>query len=255
MTTLRLFTALLIFSGSAVFAHEHVEVGFDAAPNRNRLAFFGSENHTATYFPSGEAPSGNFLVFPGATYATELTFSAFDNIDNPPGNAFVSVQVLSVAGPSGATFSFWEAGAASPSWTRPTGWTSAPGDQPSFPVSEDTTGYGHVHGRAFSFSSEGEYVVSLRAVDGLGNFAASLPFVVRFTVLSPPRLGIGAQGGRIRLSFTGRANLVYDIQSSTTLAPGSWTTVDTLDGNGAALEWTEPLNNRPRIFYRIVEYQ
>lgn len=236
-----------------VSAHEHIEIGFDNTGSR--LAAYGNTAQLVTYFPTGEAPSANLPVFPGGTFATELTFSAFDNIDSPPGNVLVQIRLLSVSGPAGGSFSFWEAGAMVPTWTRPSGWSVGPGDQPTVSASEDSTGYGHIHGRAFGFTTAGDYEVTFQAVDALGNHAAGLPFVVRFTVIQPPQLAIRMEGSSIRLAFTGRANLIYDLQSSSTLAPGSWTTIDTLDGTGSVVEWTEPLGNRARVFYRLVEYR
>jgi len=251
---LSLCLVLSIFPGtSGLQAHEHLEVGFDPL-NASRLAINGNLSQNATFFPLGEAPSLDLFAFPGGTYASELTFSAFDNIDSPPGNAFVRIKLLSVTGPSGGTFSFWEAGSTAATWTRATGWTTTTGDQPSLAASEDETGYGHIHGRAFTAGKPGVYDATFQAVDSLGNYTASLPFVIRFTALAPPALALGFQGAHVRLAFTGRAGLTYDVQSSTTLQPGSWTTVDTLDGTGSALEYTEPLNGRPRVFYRIVEY-
>ncbi|MDX6766154.1 MAG: hypothetical protein SFU85_05145 [Candidatus Methylacidiphilales bacterium] len=248
-----LFFAAFAF---ALDAHDHIEVGFDPA-NPGRLRAFGSFSQNATYFPTGESPSPvNYPVFPGGHHTTELTFSAFDNIDTPPGNAFVRVVLLAVTGPAGGTFSFWEAGSPVATWTRASGWTNTntPGDQPSIVVSEDEEGYGHVHSRLFTSGKAGIYDVTFQAVDDLGNHTASLPFTVRFTTIDPPPLLLSLQGGNVTLSFTSRANLSYDVQSSTTLLPGSWTTLDTIDGNGAVNGFTEPLNNRPKVFYRIVEY-
>lgn len=50
--------------------------------------------------------------------------------------------------------------------------------------------------------------------------------------------------------------MVYDVQRSTDLASGIWTTIgDPLDGNGNRLEFQDPLNHRPSVFYRLVEYR
>lgn len=247
------FILSLVPGTSLLQAHEHLEVGFDPL-NVSRLSINGNLTQKATYFPLGESPSLDLYAFPGGTYASELTFSAFDNIDSPPGNAFIRVKLTGVTGPSGGTFSFWEAGSTSATWTRSTGWTETMGDGPSLAASEDETGYGHIHGRAFTASKPGVYDATFQAVDSLGNYTASLPFVVRFTALAPPALAFGFQGANVRLTFTGRAGLTYDVQSSTSLQPGSWSTIDTLDGTGVSLEFTEPRNNRPKVFYRIVEY-
>ena len=46
------------------------------------------------------------------------------------------------------------------------------------------------------------------------------------------------------------------MQVSTTLAPGSWSTIgDPIDGDGGMKEFLDPLNNRPRAFYRLVEFE
>lgn len=247
------FVFCLCAASSVLRAHDHLEVGFGPL-NAGRLSINGNLSQNATFFPLGEAPSLDLYAFPGGTYASELTFSAFDNIDSPPGNALVRVKLTGVTGPSGGTLSFWEAGSTSATWTRATGWTAGTGDEPSLAASEDATGYGHIHGRAFTASKPGVYDATFQAVDGLRNYAASLPFVIRFTALAPPALGLGLQGTNVRLTFTGRAGLTYDVQSSETLQPGSWSTLDTLDGTGALLEFVEPRNNRPKVFYRIVEY-
>lgn len=244
---------LLLSVGPSLRAHDHLEIGFDPLQG-NRLAAFGNLVQKATYFPLGEVPSVALPVFPGGAYATELTFSAFDNIDSPPGDAFVRVKLLAVTGPAGGSFSFWEAGATSPTWTRAPGWTASTGDESSLAASEDSEGYGHIHGRAFSCGKAGVYDVTFQAIDESGHYTASLPFVVRFTAIDPPALALRIQGTQVRLNFTGRDGLTYDVQTSTTLAAGSWSTIDTLDGTGVPLEYAEPHNNRTKVFYRIVEY-
>lgn len=235
-------------------AHDHIEIGLDATQTQ-LVRFAGNLGQLMTYFPAGEKPSFDTYAFPGSAFATVLTFSAFDNTAPPPNGALVRIDLFSVDGPDGGSFSFWEVGATSPTWSRPSGWTSTVSDRPSLFASEDETGYGHIHGRAFSVNKAGVYDVTFRAVDTTGAYATSNTFTVRFTAINPPQLAIGSLGGNITLTFTSRANLAYDVQSSTTLQSNSWTTINTLDGTGAQLEFSEPLNNRPKIFYRIVEYQ
>ena len=133
---------------------------------------------------------------------------------------------------------------------------AAGADQASFFASEDATGYGHIHGRLFTTNKPGSYQVTFRSVDTLGNYATSLPIVVTFTAINPPQLSISKVGSDIRLTFTGRANVIYDVQSSTTLNANDWTTIGgPLDGTGAILQFTDAIAGRPRAFYRLVEYQ
>ena len=113
-----------------------------------------------------------------------------------------------------------------------------------------------IHGRVFTANRAGAYDVTFRAVDTLGHYTASLPFVVHFTALAPPQILISKVSQSIKLTFTSRANLSYDVQSSPTLNANGWTTIgDPLDGTGGALEFTDPIASRPRVFYRLVEYQ
>lgn len=244
-----LILLLWVATGSA---HDHIETRKDPL-DPNRLAVVGKFNQTATYFPLGEAPSFALLNLPGGAYTSELTFSAFDNISPPPGGALVRVDVLSVVGPDGGNFSFWEAGATTPTWRRASGWSES--DRPAIYASEDGSGYGHIHGRAFSMDRAGIYEVTFQAVDELGHHTPSTPFVVQFTAIDPPQLFIAAAGPTLTLSFPSRPDLVYDLQSSTTLDTYNWTTIDTKDGDGGDVEFSDSLDNRPKVFYRLVEYQ
>jgi hypothetical protein len=248
-----LLILLLSISHFTLRAHDHLEIYLDSA-NGNRLAAFGNLNQTATYFPLGETPNPfDLYAFPGGNYATELTFSAFENISFPAEGTQIRIDILSVAGPAGGVFSFWDIGTTSPTWSRPSGWASSPSDHPGFIASEDETG-GHIHGRAFSTTKPGVYDVTFQAVDELGNYPSSLPFVVRFTAMEPPKLSIRIENNSAKVSFVSRSNYDYDVQKSTTLQPNSWTTTVTLEGTGGALEYSEPLGGQPRVFYRIVEY-
>lgn len=57
--------------------------------------------------------------------------------------------------------------------------------------------------------------------------------------------------GRLQVTFTTQADSVYQVQTSTTLAPGSWTNVATINGTGSLETWTNPNNAGPRQFVRI----
>ena len=236
--------------------HDHIEVRqVPSNPSQLGIIVTGTNlTPLATYFPLGQSPSLDADPFPGGAYATELTFSAFEATSATLGTAFVRVDILAVSGPAGGTFSFWEDEATSATWTRPVGWNTAGADKPSFNVSEDNTGYGHLHGRVFTTNLPGTYSVTFQVVDTLGHYTASAPFVVNFTAISPPQLSISKVGLSIELDFTSRDGLVYDIQSSTALHPNDWITIDTLDGDGGALQLADPIAGRPRVFYRLVEY-
>ncbi len=247
-------TMILLLGALSAFAHDHIETRRDQ-DDPNTLSVFGDFTQIATYFPLGEAPSLALLNLPGGAYTSELTFSAFDNTSPPPSGALVRVEVLSVVGPEGGNLSYWEQGATEPTWTRAVGWSSSETDQPKFYASEDESGYGHVHGRAFTMDRAGVYEVTFQVVDELGHYTPSVPVVVQFTAINPPQLSVTTEGPSLTLSFSSRQDLVYDLQRSTTLDTYDWTTIDTLDGDGGDLNFSDFLEGRPKVFYRLVEYQ
>ena len=104
----------------------------------------------------------------------------------------------------------------------------------------------------------GTYTVAFRAVDDAGGFTTSAEMTVVFQAQQPPALSIGVAAGQVSLAFTSRVNLVYDLQVCTDLASGEWTNVEDytfIDGDGGRIELADPLDGRPRAFYRLVEYR
>jgi hypothetical protein len=243
----KLLSILLAALGTGVvFGHDHVEV-HEAA---GRLQLFGPGNQTAVYVPRGEPFSFYLEDFPGGWHASELTFT------NEMGDADPRIELVSVSGPAGGNFAFWEVGATVPTWTRAAGWNSGSGNVPSFHVvfNGDT----HVHGRAFTMDRPGNYTVTFRAVDLNGAYAASANLTIVFRAQQPPQLAIGISGGNVSLSFTSRSRLTYDLQWCEDLELGVWNDVEPhifMDGDGGVKFLSDPLAGRPRAFYRLVEYQ
>jgi hypothetical protein len=236
-------------------AHDHIDVGENPS-NPNQLFLSGPTAQLALLVPAGEPFSFYLPEFPGGCYANELTFTTEVNGIPFATGSLPRIEIISVQGPVGGAFSFWEAGTSAPTWTRSTFWAASEGDRPGFVVYEDGTGYGHIHGRAFSVNKAGTYQVTIRAVDDATVRLPSAPMVLTFEAQDPPQLSIAIEGTTIRLGFLSRANLVYDVQRSTDLTRGEWITIgDPLDGTGAQLTFSDPLNNRPRVFYRLIEYR
>lgn len=230
-------------------AHSHIDAGPDSA-DPTRLALTGPSAQTALYVPPGEPFSADAQSFPGGYYANELTFSS----EEPDGSR-PRIELVSVAGPAGGSFGFWEVGAAAPTWSRPSGWSATAGDRPSLTTYEDQSGYGHIHGRLFTATHPGTYTLVFRAIDDAGLRSPSAPKTLTLQVLATPPLRIRVVAGEARLTFTSRPNLSYDLQVSTDLV--DWVGVEphlVLFGTGGDFELTDPLAGRPRVFYRLVEY-
>ena len=243
---------ILLLSLGAVRAHDHVEVGVDPR-DPHRLGLDGPAYQLALYVPRGEPFSGYLPDFPGGWHACELTFTTETNALDPAAGAEPQMEIVSVTGPSGGSFAFWEVGATAPTWWRAAGWSGA---DEVFPVILE--GETHAHGRAFTMDRPGTYTVTFRAVDAAGKLTPSADKTIAFTAQQPPKLSIGAAGENVSLAFTSRPNLTYDLQVCTDLASGVWTGVEPhtfIDGYGDVKNMSDPMADRPRAFYRVVEYQ
>jgi hypothetical protein len=248
---LRMGILLFCTALSVVHAHEHVEVG-RVSPSSNQLAISGPSQQLALYVPLREFFSGYLPQFPGGWHACELTFTTEVNALYEAVGANPRIEIVSVQGPAGGNFAFWEVGAVAPTWLRAAGWT---GTGATFPVI--LNGDNHAHGRAFTMDKAGTYSVTFRAVDMAGKFTPSANKTITFTAQQPPKLSIGMVGLDVSLAFTSRPNLTYDLQVCTDLASGIWTGVELhtfIDGYGDVKNMSDPVAGRPRAFYRLVEY-
>jgi surface-anchored protein len=246
-------TSILLFCTalSVVHAHEHVEVG-RISPLSNQLTLSGPSQQLALYVPLKEFFSGYLPQFPGGWHACELTFTTEVNALYEAAGANPRIEVVSVSGPAGGNFAFWEVGATSPTWSLPAGWT---GTGATFPVV--VNGETHAHGRAFTMDKPGTYTVTFQAVDIANKFTASANKTITFVAQQPPQLSIALVDGDVSLSFTSRANLVYDLQVCTDLASGEWTNVEQhtfMDGDGEVKSMSDLVEDRPKALYRLVEY-
>lgn len=250
-------TLLLLFclTGSLI-AHDHVEVG-RATQNATQLALSGPVQQLAVYVPRGEPFSGYMPQFPGGYHTAELTFTTDVNGLFAADGANPRIELVSVSGPPGGNFSFWEAGALQPTWTRTSGWSASQGNVPVFMVvlGGDT----HVHGRCFTMDKPGTYTVTFRAVDATSKFAVSAGKTITFNAQQPPQLSITLHGRNTHLAFTARSGLVYDLQACIDLRSAVWSNVEPhtfMDGNGNAtnVTVTNAVSLSPNSFYRLVEY-
>ena len=237
---------LLLFSTVLMHAHEHVDVGLDPS-NPRRLYLLGPVFQEALYVPFGEPLSFYLPQFPGGWFACELTF-ATDLAADP------WIEIVSVTGPAGGSFSFWEVGALQPTWSRTTGWILGQANAAAFPVIY--FGENHQHGRAFTMDQPGPYSVTFRATNAEAGLAASQEKTIIFQALPPPRLSIRIENGQVVISFLSRLNLLYDLQISTDLATGTWDSVvaEFINGDGTVKETSLTLEH-PRAFFRLVEFK
>jgi hypothetical protein len=234
-------------------AHDHVEVG-QSSQNPSQLGLDGPGYQLALLVPQHEPFSGYAPNFPGGYFADELTFTTEVSALDPADGSDPVIELVSVTGPAGAFFSFWESGATTPTWSRSSGWNQTEIDRPALPVI--LGGETHAHGRIFTADRPGDYQIVFRARDKNNLFSPSADFTTTFHAQLPPPLSIRLQDGQALICFISIKYLVYDLQICTDLMANQWINVEGkigIDGNGLKTEHSIPLNY-PRAFFRIVEY-
>lgn len=119
-------------------------------------------------------------------YNGNITLTSLHSTEagGPAAGSFITAEIVSVAGPDGAFFGFWEGldlgGAAAPTFNIATG---SEGLSLRYVLSDASAGagqsggdpYGHLHGRRFTASAEGLYTVGFRAYDTSVNGAGGGP--------------------------------------------------------------------------------
>jgi len=163
--------------------HAHLNAGAVSTNQDGRLFFanggdFASDSgyvKTLTH-----TNGGNYAgYFQGNITLTALPTTAANAGPDPEASApgsFLQAQLASVSGPAGGSFSFWEAGATTPTISLQSGATGtnlfalssgdgSPGSDP----------FGHVHGRRFTATLPGIYEVGFRLFDTSTNGAGGGP--------------------------------------------------------------------------------
>lgn len=155
------------------------------------------------------ATSGRYAGY----YNGNITFVALHNTDagGPALGSFIQAEIVSVAGPDGGFFGFWEGvdlgGGVTPTFNIATGSDNL---SLRYTLSDASLGaglpgqdpFGHIHGRRFTASEEGLYTVGFRAVDasvnGTGGGSIHAPsdivYIQFAAVPEPSTFAIGGAG-------------------------------------------------------------
>ena len=172
--------------------HGHLNAGALGVKQNDKLVFENAADFAAT---SGYLKTLTYTN--GATYAgyyqANITFTALAQtavhagpVPNAPApGSFIQAQLVSVEGPAGGAFGFWEAGATHPTFSLLSGqigtsmWrlTESDGSAGSDP-------YGHIHGRRFTLSKPGIYRVGFKLFDTSSNGTGGAPIHAPSEVLA-----------------------------------------------------------------------
>lgn len=286
----RLFAFLLGLSAAA-HAHQHFAAGIIDS-NENGMAdageslCFAEGNPEATVFhllarPVGQRCGGHYMLseaartlFPADSFSIiALSDGQYETAapNHAATGSWIWAEIVSVSGPSGAIFGFWEEN--SNAITRALPANQATGS-PRFVISEggDNAGedpLGHIHGRAWTANAPGDYIVGIRLLDlstsGPGGgpwhqpsriyqfrFSAGPSFQPELkrnasgsvTLTWQSRMGIWQEGGQAGISFR--------IMRSTSLAADDWQHIGTVNGSTADTVTFTDSNAPPALaFYRL----
>lgn len=220
--------------------HDHLNIGAQGTNQGNALIFDASHLfatnggyvNTLTYTNSGRF-AGHYV---GSLTTTALAATPGHPAYATNAAAFGSrifAELSSVDGPTGGSFAFWDSGATNPTVSLGVGSTGTN----VWPISENNGSagsdpYGHLHGRRFTATTPGIYVVGLRALDRSTNGAVGGPIQSPSTVLYVYfQAGIHVRGiniisNRAHVTYSAPIGASWSLQSTTNLGPGAvWTTI------------------------------
>jgi PEP-CTERM motif len=171
-----------VLAGLLLAAHsasgQHLNVGAVGQNQNDQLVWDTHELGDVSSFAKQLtlSTSGRYAGY----YNGNLTLTALHNTDagGPALGSFIMAEIVSVAGPAGASFGFWE-GVDLNGGTTPTASFAIGTEGLAFryALSDASLGaglagqdpYGHLHGRRFTATHEGLYIVGFRAVDSSAN--------------------------------------------------------------------------------------
>jgi hypothetical protein len=181
--------ALLLLAGRVAQAqHGHLNGGAvgtaqgDALTFVNGAIFAESSGYVKALTPTTTGARAGY-------YAGNITLTALPSTVANGGPAFgatangsfLQYGIVSVSGPVGGQFGFWEAGAVSPTLSYASGFVA--GVPTLIPLSDASVGagnagadpFGHLHGRNFTATAPGEYIVGFQLFDTSINGAGGGP--------------------------------------------------------------------------------
>jgi hypothetical protein len=246
--------------------HGHLNVGAVGTSQSDPLLFdngsvFATNSdyvYTLTYTDTGKYAGyyqGNITLT-----ALAATPAHAGPVPNAPAlGSLISAQLVSVDGPPGGAFAFWESGATNPTISLACGTTGtntwrlsendgSPGSDP----------YGHIHGRRFSATKPGVYTVAFRAFDFSTNGADGGPIHAPSDALKVYfQAGVNIKSiepdvDHTHVTFAAPVGNSWIVQAADTVGSNAvWTTISTpVPGDDYFHEITDDHVVEGRRFYR-----
>jgi hypothetical protein len=248
--------------------HGHLRIGATNTAQGTPLYFYNGPDFakssgyvkTLTYTNSGRFAGyyqGNITL---TVQAATPEYSGPEP-DAPALGSLVRASIVSVQGPAGGAFGFWDAGSTSPTISVASGETGTS----TFAVTQ-TDGspgadpFGHIHGRRMSAMRPGIYTVTFLAFDACTNGESGGPIhgpaeTVQVTFQAGINIDtIKTVGGGMEVRFGAMANRNFTLEWAPDLSPGTvWTTVSgPLQGSDYFQILTDSTSAGATRFYRIL---
>jgi hypothetical protein len=209
--------------------------------NAAKYAGYYQGNTTLTVLPATEAHAGPDPLAPAL-------------------GAYIFAQLVSLEGPAGGEFGFWESTATSPSYTIKSGesgtniWRLTEADG-----SPGTDPYGHIHGRRWTLTKPGLYILGLRLLDlstnGPDGGPLHTPSEIIYTYVQADvnMVGIEATADQTRVRFATPLGTNWQLETSDSLnGTATWTPVgDRVTGADLISDLIEAAPVAPNRFYRL----
>lgn len=259
-------TAFLFFGNFAhAQSHAHLNIGAIGTNQNDPLTF----DNGADFAVASDYVKTLVLTNAGkysGYYAANITLTVLGatlqygaaSPNAPALGSHIKAQIVSVDGPPGGEFGFWDASSTTaPAFSIPSGATSTN----SFDVSQ-TDGspgvdpFGHIHGRQFTATKPGIYTVAFKAFDVSTNGANGGPIQSESAILK-----IYFQAGINVASLTNTENetavrfgtlldQTFFLESNNDLATTNWTVIGSVAGDDHFQTLIDTDHSAAR-FYRI----
>jgi hypothetical protein len=266
---------LLAVAGAIAFVyqaqaqgHYHLYVGA-VGTNQNDQLFFDDTTLTPTDSFVSTLNYTNAGVYAGYYQPGGLTIAVLAQtpanagpVPNAPAlGSWIFVRVVSVQGPPGGEFSFWDTNATSPTFVVPVGTTDGTnsyraGMNDGSPGSDP---YGHIHGRAFNVNQPGLYTIGFQTFDNSTNGAGGGPIQSPSNVyyfrwqagITITSLAVTNHTATATFGATGGDSFV--LQYNDDLTSTNWQTIDgSVDGDDHFHFITDNNATNSARFYRVV---
>jgi len=241
----------------AVGTNQNDQLYFDDTTLMPSASFVSTLNYTNAGVYAGYYQPGGLTI----AVLAQTPANAGPVPNAPALGSWIFVRVVSVQGPPGGEFSFWDTNATSPTFVVPVGATDGTNIY-RVSMNDGSSGsdpYGHIHGRAFNADRPGLYTIGFQAFDNSTNGADGGPiqspsdvYYFRWQAgITITSLDVTNNTATATFGATGGDRFV--LQYNDDLSSANWQTIDgSVDGDDHFHSITDNNATNSTRFYRVV---